>query len=147
MRNPSQLIEPDSPSHWFSEYTKGVETIDIDRIVIAKSNLLRHGYAVNYKRPTFNLPATVEFNAADVTPGRFVSLGDKQYNEAVESVIVNNNPTCTHLQVSLGLGYPRSSRFLTQMEQDGVVGPKEQRYSRRVVLMTMIEWRARCSRT
>jgi S-DNA-T family DNA segregation ATPase FtsK/SpoIIIE len=65
---------------------------------------------------------------------------DETYNKAVELVIQLGKSSVSMLQRRLGIGYPRASRMMDFMEEDGVVG-KANGSKPRSVLLSMGDWR------
>jgi S-DNA-T family DNA segregation ATPase FtsK/SpoIIIE len=50
---------------------------------------------------------------------------DELLEEAVKLVIDSNRASTSLLQRRLGIGYPRASRLMDQLEEEGVIGPAE----------------------
>lgn len=57
---------------------------------------------------------------------------DDMFEEAVRVVVQEDRASITMLQRKLGIGYPRASRLMDQLEQEGVVGPAEGNNAREV---------------
>jgi len=67
---------------------------------------------------------------------------DEMYYKAVDLVIQKGRGSVSMLQTCLGIGYPRASRMMDFMEEDGVVG-KANGSKPREVLVSLGEWRRR----
>ncbi len=50
---------------------------------------------------------------------------DDMLEEAIELVVKTGRASTTYLQRRLGIGYPRASRLMDQLEEEGIVGPAE----------------------
>lgn len=50
---------------------------------------------------------------------------DDMLEEAIELVIETGRASTTYLQRRLGIGYPRASRLMDQLEEEGIVGPAD----------------------
>jgi len=65
---------------------------------------------------------------------------DEVYDKAVELVIQKGRGSVSMLQTCLGIGYPRASRMMDFMEEDGVVG-RANGSKPRDVLVSIGDWR------
>ena len=65
---------------------------------------------------------------------------DEMYYQAVDLVIQKGRGSVSMLQTCLGVGYPRASRMMDFMEEDGVVG-KANGSKPRDVLVSSVDWR------
>ena len=72
--------------------------------------------------------------------GRGKIVRDDMYYKAVDLVIQKGRGSVSMLQTCLGIGYPRASRMMDFMEEDGVVG-KANGSKPRHVLVTSNDWR------
>jgi S-DNA-T family DNA segregation ATPase FtsK/SpoIIIE len=50
---------------------------------------------------------------------------DELLDEAIELVVEAGRASTTYLQRRLGIGYPRASRLMDQLEEEGIVGPAD----------------------
>jgi S-DNA-T family DNA segregation ATPase FtsK/SpoIIIE len=50
---------------------------------------------------------------------------DEMLEEAIELVVETGRASTTYLQRRLGIGYPRASRLMDQLEEEGIVGPAD----------------------
>ncbi len=50
---------------------------------------------------------------------------DELFEEAVRLVLESGRASTTFLQRRLGIGYPRASRLIDQLEAEGIIGPAE----------------------
>jgi len=48
-------------------------------------------------------------------------------------VVSDQRASTTYLQRKLGIGYPRASRLMDQLEEEGVVGPADSSHNRDVL--------------
>ena len=72
--------------------------------------------------------------------GKGKVVRDEMYYKAVDLVIGKGRGSVSMLQTCLGIGYPRASRMMDFMEEDGVVG-KANGSKPRSVLVSSNEWR------
>jgi len=59
---------------------------------------------------------------------------DNMLDEAIELVVKTGRASTTFLQRRLGIGYPRASRLMDQLEEEGIVGPAEGSRPRQVLV-------------
>jgi S-DNA-T family DNA segregation ATPase FtsK/SpoIIIE len=59
---------------------------------------------------------------------------DDMLDEAIELVVETGRASTTFLQRRLGIGYPRASRLMDQLEEEGIVGPAEGSRPREVLV-------------
>jgi S-DNA-T family DNA segregation ATPase FtsK/SpoIIIE len=59
---------------------------------------------------------------------------DEMLEEAIELVVEVGRASTTYLQRRLGIGYPRASRLMDQLEEEGIVGPAEGSRPRQVLV-------------
>jgi S-DNA-T family DNA segregation ATPase FtsK/SpoIIIE len=59
---------------------------------------------------------------------------DDLLEEAIELVLETGRASTTFLQRRLGIGYPRASRLMDQLEEEGIVGPADGSRPREVLL-------------
>jgi DNA segregation ATPase FtsK/SpoIIIE-like protein len=64
---------------------------------------------------------------------------DELFEQAVQTVIENGSASTSLLQRRLGLGYPRASRLVDELEKRKIIGPLEGSKPRKI-LITMTEW-------
>ncbi|GAB4530345.1 MAG: DNA translocase FtsK [Anaerolineae bacterium] len=50
---------------------------------------------------------------------------DELLDEAIDLVVASGRASTTFLQRRLGIGYPRASRLMDQLEEEGIVGPAD----------------------
>jgi len=81
-----------------------------------------------------------ETTEAESYDGRGKISRDDMYYKAVDLVIQKGRGSVSMLQTCLGIGYPRASRMMDFMEEDGVVG-KANGSKPRHVLVSSNDWR------
>lgn len=64
---------------------------------------------------------------------------DELFEQAVQIVIENGSASTSLLQRRLGLGYPRASRLVDELEKRKIIGPLDGSKPRKI-LITMTEW-------
>jgi len=58
---------------------------------------------------------------------------DELFQEAVKLVVETGRASTTFLQRRLGIGYPRASRLIDQLESEGIIGPADGTSAREVL--------------
>ena len=86
------------------------------------------------------VPEEEEAEEEEVYDGKGKISRDEMYYKAVDLVINKGRGSVSMLQTCLGIGYPRASRMMDFMEEDGVVG-KANGSKPRQVLVSPNEWR------
>ena len=86
--------------------------------------------AVAASTPTVPAPADDEEAAAEEADPPWAGImaevdKDDLLEEAVKIVVESGRASTSMLQRKLGIGYPRASRLMDQLEEEGVVGPQE----------------------
>jgi DNA segregation ATPase FtsK/SpoIIIE-like protein len=76
----------------------------------------------------------------EIYDGKGKIVRDEMYYKAVDLVIQKGRGSVSMLQTCLGIGYPRASRMMDFMEEDGVVG-RANGSKPREVLVSLHEWR------
>jgi S-DNA-T family DNA segregation ATPase FtsK/SpoIIIE len=59
---------------------------------------------------------------------------DELLEDAVDLVVETGRASTTFLQRRLGIGYPRASRLMDQLEEEGIVGPADGSRPREVLV-------------
>jgi len=99
--------------------------------------------APNFDETLLELDAVeeeVESEEEDVYDGIGKISRDEMYYKAVDLVIQKGRGSVSMLQTCLGIGYPKASRMMVFMEEDGIVG-KANGAKPREVLVSSFEWR------
>ncbi len=69
-----------------------------------------------------------------------LSQGDDLYIQAVKLVLSTGNTSATFLQRRLRIGFPKASRLLDMMEQDGILSPMDPVTKKREILVDRMEY-------
>jgi S-DNA-T family DNA segregation ATPase FtsK/SpoIIIE len=87
-----------------------------------------------WKEAAGELPATVSrpWDGLLAEAGR-----DDLLEEAIDLVMEAGRASTTFLQRRLGIGYPRASRLMDQLEEEGIIGPAEGSRPRQVLMDSM----------
>lgn len=64
---------------------------------------------------------------------------DENFEEAARVVVSTGRASTTYLQTSLGMGYARSARVMSQLEAAGIVGSQVGKSKNREVLVTTFD--------
>ena len=67
-----------------------------------------------------------------------IELG--KYIEAVEHVFRLKRTTATYIQRVMKMGYNKAFRYISKMQEDGIIGPKTSGFEKPKFLMTYEEW-------
>jgi len=90
-----------------------------------------HKVVAFWKQTAGELPATV----SRPWDGLLDEAGkDDMLEEAIAIVTKSGRASTTFLQRRLGIGYPRASRLMDQLEEEGIIGPAEGGRSREVLV-------------
>lgn len=65
--------------------------------------------------------------------------GDSKYQEAVRLAIESGQVSASFLQRRMGVGFQRAARLIDEMEQNGVIGPKQGSRPREVLIHSLDE--------
>lgn len=96
------------------------------------------GAQKSYSTPYY-LPEVVDDN--DDKAGGTVDMKklDENFEEAARVVVSTGRASTTYLQTTLGMGYARSARVMSQLEVAGIVGPQVGKSKNREVLVTTFD--------
>lgn len=64
---------------------------------------------------------------------------DERFEEAARQVVINQDASTSYLQTTLGMGYAKSKRVMTQLEAAGIVGPQIGTKKRDVLVGSLAE--------
>lgn len=64
---------------------------------------------------------------------------DENFEEVARVVVSTGRASTTYLQTTLGMGYARSARVMSQLEAAGIVGPQVGKSKNREVLVTTFD--------
>ena len=64
---------------------------------------------------------------------------DENFADAARTVVSTGRASTTYLQTSMGMGFARSARVMSQLEAAGIVGPQDPKSKNREVLVTTYE--------
>jgi S-DNA-T family DNA segregation ATPase FtsK/SpoIIIE len=84
-----------------------------------------------WKETAGELPAAVSRPWDGILAG---AEQDDMLEEAIELVVQTGRASTTFLQRRLGIGYPRASRLMDQLEEEGIIGPAEGSRPREVLV-------------
>ena len=64
---------------------------------------------------------------------------DAKFEEAAKLVVINQNASTSYLQTTMGMGFAKSARVMTQLEAAGIVGPQNGSKKREVLISSLAE--------
>jgi len=118
--------------------------VDDDKEVPAIINYLRTKYGPMYDEDIIKDVERASSNGDQANcdgpnPSGSGSDDDELFEQAVLTVIENGSASTSLLQRRLGLGYPRASRLIDELEKRKIIGPLDGSKPRKI-LITMTEW-------
>ncbi|MBR3247122.1 MAG: hypothetical protein IKG03_01840 [Clostridiales bacterium] len=118
--------------------------VDDDKEVPAIINYLQTRYGPMYDEEIIKdveraTSSGDQSNIEGTNPSGNGSDDDELFEQAVQTVIENGSASTSLLQRRLGLGYPRASRLVDELEKRKIIGPLEGSKPRKI-LITMTEW-------
>ena len=64
---------------------------------------------------------------------------DPKFEDAARMVVTTGRASTSYLQTTLGMGFARSARVMSQLEAAGIVGPQNNSKNREVLVQTLAE--------
>jgi len=64
---------------------------------------------------------------------------DERFEESARLVVMNQNASTSYLQTTLGMGFAKSARVMSQLEAAGIVGPANGAKKRQVLIESLAE--------
>ena len=64
---------------------------------------------------------------------------DKNFEDAARVVVSSGRASTSYLQTTMGMGFARSARVMSQLEAAGIVGPQDGKSKNREVLVNSLE--------
>ena len=64
---------------------------------------------------------------------------DERFEEAARLVVMNQNASTSYLQTTLGMGFAKSARVMSQLEAAGIVGPANGAKKRQVLIESLAD--------
>ena len=64
---------------------------------------------------------------------------DSMFEDAARTVISTGRASTSYLQTTLGMGFARAARVMSQLEVAGIVGPQDGKAKNREVLVTSFD--------
>ena len=64
---------------------------------------------------------------------------DKNFEEAARVVVSSGRASTSYLQTTMGMGFARSARVMSQLESAGIVGPQDSKSKNREVLVNSFD--------
>jgi S-DNA-T family DNA segregation ATPase FtsK/SpoIIIE len=64
---------------------------------------------------------------------------DKNFEDAARVVVSSGRASTSYLQTTMGMGFARSARVMSQLEAAGIVGPQDAKSKNREVLVNSLE--------
>ena len=81
----------------------------------------------------------VQFNGKGGVVMDFNEGGDEIFKDAVRVVVQARKASTTLLQNKLRIGYPKASRIMSEMEEQGIIGPADGSKPREVMISSLDE--------
>lgn len=113
-----------------------ISSAEIDRLTAAIES--QNGYKKSFSTPYY-LPEVKD--EEDGSDGGMVDMSklDARFEEAARLVVQQQNASTSYLQTTLGMGFAKSARVMTQLEAAGIVGPQNGSKKREVLVSSLAE--------
>ena len=113
-----------------------ISSQEIDALTKAIEN--QKGYRKSFSTPYY-LPE-VSDEGSDCGSGTVdMKKLDERFEEAARMVVLNQNASTSYLQTTLGMGFAKSARVMSQLEAAGIVGPQNGAKKREVLVQSLAE--------
>lgn len=113
-----------------------ISSAEIDRLTAAVES--QKGYKKSFNTPYY-LPEVKD--EEDGGEGGTVDMSklDARFEEAARLVVQQQNASTSYLQTTLGMGFAKSARVMSQLEAAGIVGPQNGAKKREVLVGSLTE--------
>lgn len=109
-----------------------ISSAEIDSLT--RSIEAQKGYKKSFSTPYY-LPEVKDEDDAPGAGGIDMKKLDERFEEAAKHVVINQFASTSNLQTTLGMGYAKSARVMSQLEAAGIVGPQVGAAKKRDVLV------------
>lgn len=113
-----------------------ISSAEIDRLTAAIES--QKGYMKSFSTPYYLPEVKDEEEGGD---GGTVDMSklDARFEEAARLVVQQQNASTSYLQTTLGMGFAKSARVMSQLEAAGIVGPQNGAKKREVLVASIAE--------
>lgn len=116
-----------------SGYIRSSEIDSLTKAVEGQS-----GYRKSFSTPYY-LPEVSEEESDSGSGQVDLKRLDERFEEAARLVVMNQTASTSYLQTTLGMGFAKSARVMSQLEAAGIVGPANGAKKREVLIATLAE--------
>ena len=116
-----------SPTNMYPVRFQGAFVSDTEvkeTVNFLKSNIDEEEVMGNYQEEVINPPTKTISIPGLSTESSNSGNGDEAYEKAKLIVIEHQKGSASFLQQMMGIGYPKASKIIMQLEQEGIVGPQ-----------------------
>ena len=113
-----------------------ISSSEIDALTRAVEG--QKGYGKSFSTPYY-LPEVKDDGGEGSGGGVDMKRLDERFEEAARLVVTNQNASTSYLQTSLGMGFAKSARVMSQLEAAGIVGPQNGAKKREVLVQSLGE--------
>ncbi len=116
-----------------SGYIRSTEIDSLTKAVESQSGY-RKSFSIPYYLPEVSDEET-DNGSGQVDMKRL----DERFEEAARLVVMNQNASTSYLQTTLGMGFAKSARVMSQLEAAGIVGPANGAKKRQVLIESLAD--------
>ncbi|MBR1926253.1 MAG: DNA translocase FtsK [Bacteroidales bacterium] len=113
-----------------------IRSSEIDSLTKAVEG--QEGYRKSFSTPYY-LPEVSDEGADNGSGQVDMKRLDERFEEAARLVVMNQNASTSYLQTTLGMGFAKSARVMSQLEAAGIVGPANGAKKREVLIESLAE--------
>ena len=113
-----------------------ISSAEIDALTKAVEN--QKGYKKSFSTPYY-LPEVKDEEDGGDSGTVDMSKLDARFEEAARLVVQQQNASTSYLQTTLGMGFAKSARVMSQLEAAGIVGPQNGAKKREVLVGSLAE--------
>ena len=113
-----------------------ISSAEIDRLTAAVES--QKGYKKSFNTPYY-LPEVKDEEDGGDSGTVDMSKLDARFEEAARLVVQQQNASTSYLQTTLGMGFAKSARVMSQLEAAGIVGPQNGAKKREVLVGSIAE--------
>ena len=113
-----------------------ISSAEIDRLTAAVES--QKGYKKSFNTPYY-LPEVKDEEDGGDSGTVDMSKLDARFEEAARLVVQQQNASTSYLQTTLGMGFAKSARVMSQLEAAGIVGPQNGAKKREVLVGSLAE--------
>ena len=114
-------------------YISSAEIDAVNRAIASQT-----GYRKSFNTPYY-LPEVSDAESDSGSGQVDMKHVDERFEESARLVVINQNASTSYLQTTLGMGFAKSARVMSQLEAAGIVGPANGAKKRQVLIESLAE--------